>query len=168
MTPWTAAGQGFLSITNNWSLLKFMSINLVMSFNDLILCHPLLLLPSGFPSIRVFLNESVLQIRWSKCWRFIFRISPSNEYSGLISFRTDWIDLPAVQYISRVFSNTRVQKDQFIDARLSLCSNTHIHTWLLEKAQLWLDRPLLAKQCLWFSICSLGWSQLFFPGASVF
>ena len=97
MTPWTAAHQDSLSITNSRSLLKFMSIDLVMPSNHLILCHPLLLLPSIFPSIRVFSSESVLHIRWPKYWSFSFSISPSNEYSGLISFRMDWLDLFAVQ-----------------------------------------------------------------------
>ena len=92
-TPWTAT----LSITNSWSLLKFMSIEAVMPSNHLILCHPLLLLPSVFPNIRVFSSESVLHIRWPKYWSFSFNISPSSEYSGLISFRVDWLDLLAVQ-----------------------------------------------------------------------
>ena len=96
-TPWTAARQAFQSITNSRSLLKLMSIKPVMPSNHLILCHPLLLLPSIFPSIRGFSNESVLRIRWSKCWSFSFRISPSNEYLGLISFRMDWLDLLAAQ-----------------------------------------------------------------------
>ena len=96
-TPWTAACQASLSITNSWSLLKLMSIELVMPSNHLILCHPLLLPPSIFPSIRVFSNESVLCIRWPKYWSFSFNISPSNEYSGLISFRMDWLDLLAVR-----------------------------------------------------------------------
>ena len=96
-TPWTAACQASLSITNSQSLLKFMSIESVMPSNHLILCCPLLLLPSTFPSIRVFFNESVLHIRWPEYWSFSFSISPSNEYSGLISFRVDWLDLLAVQ-----------------------------------------------------------------------
>ena len=96
-TSWTAAHQASLSITNSRSLLKLMSIKSVMPSNHLILCHPLLLLPSIFPSIRVFSNESVLQIRWPKTWSFSFSISPSNEYSGLISFRIHWFDLLAVQ-----------------------------------------------------------------------
>ena len=93
--PWTAACQASLSITNTWSLLKLMSIKLVMPFNHLILCRPLLLLPSIFSKIRVFSSESVLWIRWPKCWSFSFSISPSNEYSGPISFRIDWFDLLA-------------------------------------------------------------------------
>ena len=97
MTPRTAAHQASLSITKSQSLLKLMSMESVMPSNHLILCHPLLLLPSIFPSIRVFSNESVLHIRWPKCWNFSFSISPSNDYSGLISFRMDWLDLLAVQ-----------------------------------------------------------------------
>ena len=96
-TSWTAAYQASLSITNSWSLLKLLSIESVMPSNHLSLCHPLLLLPSIFPSIRVFSSESVLRIRWPKYWSFSFSISPSNEYSGLISFRIDWLDLLAVQ-----------------------------------------------------------------------
>ena len=97
VTPWTAAYQASLSITNSQSLLKLMPIELVMPSNHLILYHPLLLLPSIFPSIRVFSSESALRIRWPKYWSFSFNISPSNEYSGLISFRMDWLDLLAVQ-----------------------------------------------------------------------
>ena len=96
-TPWTAAHQASLSITNSWSLLKLMSITSVMPSNHLILCHPLLLLPSIFPSIRVFSNESALSIWWPKYWSFSFNISPSSEYSELISFRMDWLDLLVVQ-----------------------------------------------------------------------
>ena len=97
MTPWTAAHQASLSITNFQSLLKLMSIESVMPSNHIILCHPLLLPPSVFPSIRVFSNESVLCIRWPKYWCFSFSMSPSNEYSALISFKMDWLDLLAVQ-----------------------------------------------------------------------
>ena len=97
LTPWTAACQASLSITNSRSLLKLVSIESVMPFNHLIFCHPLLLPPSIFPSIRVFSNESALHIRWPKDWSFSFSISPSNEYSGLISFRMGWVDLLAVQ-----------------------------------------------------------------------
>ena len=96
-TPWITARQTSLSITNTWSSLKLMSINSVMPSNHLILCRPLLLSPSIFPRIRVFPNESVLHIRWPKNWSFSFSISPSNEYSGLISFRMDWLDLLVVQ-----------------------------------------------------------------------
>ena len=96
-TPWTAACQASLSITNSQSLLKLMSIESVMPSNHLILCRPLLLLPSIFPNIRVFSNELVLRIMWPKYWSFSFSLSPSSEYSGLISFRMDWFDLLAVQ-----------------------------------------------------------------------
>ena len=95
--PWTAAHQASLSITNSWSLLRLTSIKSVMPSDHLILCRPLLLLPSIFPRIRVFSNESVLHIMWTKYWSFSFNISPSSEYSGLISFRMDWLDLLAVQ-----------------------------------------------------------------------
>ena len=97
MTPWTAARQASLSIANSWSLLKLISLESVMPSNHLILCHPLLLPPSIFPSIRVFSNESVLCIRWPKYWSFSFSISPSNEHPGLTSFRGDWLYLLAVQ-----------------------------------------------------------------------
>ena len=96
-TPWTAALQAFLSITNSWSLPKLMSIESVMPSSHLILCHPLLLLPPIPPSIRVFSNELVLHIRWLKYWSFNFSISPSNEHPGLISFSMDWLDLLAIQ-----------------------------------------------------------------------
>ena len=96
-TPWTAARQASLSIINSWSLLKLMSIESVMPSNHLILCHPLLFLPSILPSIRVFSSEAVLCIRWPKYWSFSFSISPSNEYSRLISLRIDWFDFLAVQ-----------------------------------------------------------------------
>ena len=122
-TPWTAAGQASLSITNSQSLRKLMSIESVMPSSHLILCCPLLLPPSIFPNIRVFSNESVLRIRWPKYWSFSFSISPSNECSGLISFRklglTGWISLQS-KGLSRVFSNTTVQKHQFFSTQLSL------------------------------------------------
>ena len=113
VTPWTATHQASLSITKSWSLLKLMSFESVMSSNHLILCRPRLLLLSTFPSIRVFSSESVLYIRWPKYWSFNFSISPSTNYSGLISFRIDWLDLLAVQELSGVFSNTTVKKHQF-------------------------------------------------------
>ena len=96
-TPWTASHQASLPITNSWGLLKLMSIEFVMPSNHLILCRPLLLLPSTFPSIRVFANESALHIKWPKCWSFSFSVNPSNEYLGLISFRIDEFDVLAVQ-----------------------------------------------------------------------
>ena len=119
---------GFLSITNSWSLLKLMSIQLVMSSNHLVLCHPLLLSPSIFPSIRGFSFELVLHIRWPKYWSFSFSISPSNKYSGLISLgSTTWISLQS-KGLSRVFSNSTIQKHQFFSAQLSLWSNSYILT----------------------------------------
>ena len=106
---------------------KLMSSESVMPSNHLILCHPLLLLPSIFASIRVFSNESALCIRWPKYWSFSFSISPSNEYSGLISFRIHWFNLLQYKGLSRVFSNTTVQRHQFFGTQLSLWSNSHIH-----------------------------------------
>ena len=125
--------QASLSFINSWSLLRLMVIQSVMPSNHLILCHPLLLLPSIFPSIRVFSNESVLHIKWPKYWSFSFNISPSNEYSGLISFRMNWLDLLAVQGTLKSLLQQIVQKNQFFSAQLSLQFNSHIHTWLLEK-----------------------------------
>ena len=127
-TPWTTARQASLSITNSQNLLKLKSIESVMPPNQLIFCHPLLLSPSVFPSIRVFSNESVLRIRWPKYWSFSFNISPSSEYSGLISFRMDWLDLLAVQGTLKNLLNTTFQKHQFFNAQLSLQSNSYIHT----------------------------------------
>ena len=131
VTQWTAARQASLSITNSQSLLKLMSIESVMPSNHLILCHPLLLLLSIFPIIRAFSNEPVLPIRWPKYWSFSFSISPSNEYSGLISFRIHWFDLEVqgtlkglLQHHSSIASMLRCS---------ALQSNFHIHTWLLEK-----------------------------------
>ena len=118
MTPWTTTHQASLSITISWNLFKLMSIQLLMPSNHLILCCVLLLPPSTFPSIKVFSNESV-HIRWPKHWSFSFDISPSSEHPGLISFRMGWLDLLAVMGLSRVFSNTTVQKHQFFSAQPS-------------------------------------------------
>ena len=121
-----------LSITNSWSLLKLMSIESVMPSNHLILCHPLLL-PSIFPTIRVFCNESVLPIRWPKYWSFSFNISPSMNIQHWFPLEcTGWISLQS-KGLSRVFSNTTVQKHQFFGTQLSSQSNSHIHTWPQEK-----------------------------------
>ena len=120
VTPWTTACQASLSITNSQGLPNLMSIESVMPSNHLILCHPLLLLPSIFPSIRVFSNESALRIRWPKYWNLSFNMSLSNEHPGLISFRMDWLDLLAVQGTPRVLSNTTVQKHQIFCTQLSL------------------------------------------------
>ena len=127
-TPWAAARQASLSITDSQSLLKLTSIDSVMPSNHLILCRPLLLLPSIFPSIRVFSNESVLCIRWPTYWSFSFNISPSNVYSGLVSFRMDWLDLPAVQGTLKSLLQHHSSKHPFFGAQLSLWSNSHIHT----------------------------------------
>ena len=127
VTPWIAARQAFLSITNSRSSLKLMSIESVMPSSHLILCRPLLLLPPISPSIRVFSNESALHIRWLKYWSFSFNISPSNEYSGLVGSPCK------SKGLSRVFSNATVQKHQSFGAQLSSQSNSHIHTWPQEK-----------------------------------
>ena len=119
-TAWTIARQASLSITNSRSLLKLMSIELVMPSSHLILCRPLLLLPSIFPSIRVFSNESALLTRWPKYWSFSLSISPSNEHPGLISFRMDWLISLQSKGLPRVFSNTTVQKHQLFSVQLSL------------------------------------------------
>ena len=129
LRPMDCSTLGLPTITNSQSLLKLMSIETVMPSNHIILCHPLLLPPSIFPSIGVFANESVLRISWPKYWSFSFSISPSNECSGLISFRIDWFDLLQSKGLSRVFSNTTVQKHQFFRAQLSLWSNSHIHDY---------------------------------------
>ena len=129
MTPWTAARQASLSITNSLGLPKLMSIESMMPSNHLIFCHPFLLLPSIFTSIKVFSNESAVRIRWPKYWSFSFIISLFNEHSGLISFRMDWVDFLAVQgTLKRVFFNITVQNHQFFGAQSSLWFNSHIHT----------------------------------------
>ena len=130
-TPWTAARQASLAITNSRSLLKLMSIESVMPSNHLILCCPLLL-PSIFPSIRVFSNESALLIRWPKYWSF--SSSPANEYSGLMSFRIDWFDLLALQRtLKSLLQHYSLKASVLQCAQLSFESNSHVHTWLLEK-----------------------------------
>ena len=131
VTLWTAARQPSLSITNSWSLLKLMSIELVMPSNHLILCRPLLLLPSIFPSIRVFSNESVLHIRWPKYWSFSFSISSFNEYSVLSSLRMDWLDLQPVQGTLKSLLQDHSSKSINSLALGFLYSPTLI--WLLEK-----------------------------------
>ena len=155
VTPWTTAHQASLSTTHSLSLLKLMSIELMMPSNHLIFCHPFLLLPSIFPSIRVFSNESVLCIRWLKYWSF--SISPSNEYSGLISFRIDWFDLLAVQGTFKSLLQNHnskaltLQHSAFFMAQLShLCMTTGKIIALTER--------LLAKWCLCFLICCLSLS----------
>ena len=128
-TPWTVACQASLSITNSQSLLKHMSIESVMPSNHLILCHPLLLPPSIFPSIRVFSNESIVHIRWPKYWSFNFSISPSNEYSGLISFRMDWLDILAVQGTLKSLLKHHSSKASFFGTWLYSPSLISIHEY---------------------------------------
>ena len=128
-----AACQASVSITNSRSLLKLLSIELVMPSNHLILCCPLFLLPSIFPSIRIFSNESFLYISWPKYWSFSFSISLSNEYSGLISYRIDWFDLLAVQGTLKTLLQQHNSKASILQHSVFLWSNTHIRTWLLEK-----------------------------------
>ena len=132
-TPWILAHQASLSITNSWSSLKLISIESMMPSIHLILCHSLLFLLPIPPSMRVFSSELTLHMRWPKYGGFSFSISPSKEHPGLISFRMYWLDLLAVQGALRVFSNTTVQKHQFFGSQLSSQSNSHIHTWPLEK-----------------------------------
>ena len=126
-TPWTASRQASVSITSSWSLFKLMSIKLVMPSNHLILCHLLLLPPSILPSIRVFSKESVLCITWPRYWSFSFNISPSNEYSGLISFRMDWLDLLAVQGTLKSLLQHHSSKASILKCLAFFISNSHIH-----------------------------------------
>ena len=128
VTPWTAARQASLSITNPQSLPKLMSIESVMPSNHLILCRPLLLLPSISPSIRVLSNESTLRIRWPKYWSFSFNISPSNEHPGLISFRMDWLNLLAIQGTLKSLLQHHSSKASILRIQLSSQSNSHICT----------------------------------------
>ena len=144
-TPWIVACQASLSFTISWSLLKLLSIASMMPSNHLVLCCPFLLLPSIFPSIRVFSSESVLCIRWPKVWSFSFSISPSNEYSGLISFRRDWFDLLEAQGTVKSFPQHHSWKASILLCSAFLLSNSHIYTWLLKNPQLRLCRPLSAK-----------------------
>ena len=155
--PWTAARQASLSITNSQSSPKPMSIESVMPSNHLILCYPLLLLPSIFPSIRDFSNESALCIKWAKYWSFSFSISPSNEYSGLISFRTDWFDLLQSKGFSRVFSSTTAQKHQFFDTAFFMVQLSHLYMTTGKTIALntW---TFVRRWCLCFSIHHLGFS----------
>ena len=127
-TPWTAAHQVSLSIINSQSLLKLIPIESMMPSNHLIFCHPLFLLPSILPHIKVFSNESALHIRWPKHWSFSFSISPSNEHPRLISFRMDWLDLLAVQGTLKSLLHHHSSKHQFFCSQLSLWSNSHIYT----------------------------------------
>ena len=167
-TPWTAACQASLSITNPWSLLKFTSIESVMPSNHLILCHPLLLPPSIFPSIRVFSNESVLCIRWPKYWSFSFSISPSNEYSKLISFKMDWLDLLAVQGTLKSLLQHHSSKASILWCSASFMVQVS-HLYITPGKTITLTRQtFVGKVMSLLLICCLGWSQLFSQGSSVF
>ena len=168
VTLWTAARQASLFITNSQSLLKLMSIKSVMPSNHLILCHPLLLLPSIFPTIRVFSNESVLCIRWPKYWSFSFSISPSNDYSVLISPKTDWLDLPAVQETLQSLLQHHSSKASILwQSAFFIVQLSYLYMTTRKTIDLTFG-PLLAKWCLCFLICYLGLSWLFFQGARVF
>ena len=139
-----------VSFTISQSLLKLISLESVMPSNHLILCRPLLLLPPIPPSIRIFSNESTLLMRWPKYRSFSFSIISSKEIPGLISFRMDWSDLLAVQGTLKSLLQHHSSKALIIWCSTFFTVHSHIHTWLLEKPQLWLDWPLLAKQCLCF------------------
>ena len=156
-TPWIAAHQAFLSITNSRSLPKPMSIESVMPSNHLILCHPLLLLPSIFPSIRVFSNQSALSIRWSNYWSFSFNISPSNEHPGLISLRMDWLDLLAAQGTLKSLLQHHSSK-----ASILLCSAFFIvqlsHPYMTTGKTIALTRHTFVDKVMSFLIRCLGWS----------
>ena len=144
-TPWIAAHQASLSITNSWSSLKLMSVELVMPSSHLILCCPILLLPSIPPSIRVFSSESTLHMRWPKHWSFSFSNSPSSEQPRLISFRMDWLDLLAVQRTLKSLLQHPSSKVSILWRSAFFTVQLSHHTWPLEKPFPWLDGPLLAK-----------------------
>ena len=168
VTSWTAARQASLSITSSWSSLKLMSIESVTLSNHLVPCHPLLL-PSVFPSIRVFSNESVLCIRWPKYWNISFSISPSNEYSGLISFRIDWLDLLSVQGTLKGLLQHHGSRPSVLQHSAFLIVQL-LHPYMTSGKTIALTRRTLVSKAmsLLFSILSwLGSSWLFFQGASV-
>ena len=143
-TPCTATCQASFSFSLSLSFLRLVSIELVMPPKHLILCHPLLLLPSIFPTIRVFSNESALCIRWTQYWSFSFSISPSNEYSGLISLRVDWLDLLAVEGTLKSLLHHHSSKGSILQLSAFLWSNSHIHKWQLEKPWLWLQGKMMS------------------------
>ena len=166
-TPWIAACQASLSFTISQSLLKLMSIELVMPSNHLTLCRPLLLLPSIFPSIRVFSNESVLHNRWPKFWSFSFSIRPSNEYSGLISFRIDWFDLLVVQGTLKSLLQHHSSKASILwHSAFFMVQLSHPHMTTGRTIALTIQAFVVKVISLLFNMLSL--SQLSFPGASVF
>ena len=155
--PWTAACQASLSITNSRSLPKLMSIESVMTSNRLILCHALLFLPSIFPSIRVFSSESALRMRWPKYWSFSFNVSPSDEYSGLISFRMDWLDLLAIQ---GTLKSLQHHSSKASILRCSACFTVQLsHPYMTTGETITLTRQnfvgLKSRTCLCFLICCL-------------
>ena len=156
-TLWNAAHQASLSFTVPWVCSNSCPLSL-RSHPTVSSCRPLLLLPSIFPGISIFSNESALCIWWPKYWSFSFSISPSNNYSGLISLGLTGLISLQSKGLSRVFSNITGQKQQFFRAQPSLWSNCHICTWRLEKPQIWLNGPLSAKWCFCFLICCLGLS----------
>ena len=161
-TPWTTACQASLSITNSWSSLKPMSIESMMPSNYLILCHPLLLLPSIFPSINVFANESALRIRWPKYWSFSFNISPSNEHPGLVSFRMDWMDLLEVQEtLKSLLQHHSSKASIFRHSAFLIVQLSHPYVTTVKKPQLWLDRP----QCN--PLENSSWGYLLYPRSNL-
>ena len=167
-TPWTAAHQASLSFTISQSLCKLTFIESVMPSNHLIPCHPLLLLPSISPSIRVFSNESALCIRWPKYQSFSFSISPSNEYSGLISFRTDWFDLLAVQGTLKSLLQHHSSKASILQcSSFSMVQLSHLYMTTGKNIALTRQTFVSKVMSLLFNMC-LCLSQLFFQGASIF
>ena len=167
-TPWIAARQASLSITNSWSSPKLMCIESVMPSIYLILCRPLLLLPPIPPSIRVFSNESVLHIRWPKYWSLSFSISPSNEYSGLISFRMNWFDLLAVQgTLKSLLQHHNTKASIFWCLVFFIVQLSHPYMTTGKTIALTIQ-TLLAEWCLCFLIHCLGFPQLSFEGESIF
>ena len=158
VTPWTAACQASLSITNSRSLLKLMAIESVMPSNHLILCWPLLLPPSIFPSIRVFSNESILHIRWSKYWSFSFSISPSSEYSGLISFRMDWLDLLAVQGTLKSLLQRHSSKASILGCSAFFIVQLSLPYMTTGKTIAWTRWTFFGKVMSLFLVCCLDWS----------
>ena len=172
VTAWTAARQVSLFFTNSWSLLKLMSIESMMAPNHLILCHPLLLLPSIFHSIRVFSNDSVLCIRWPKYWSFSFSINPSNEYSVLISFRIDWLDFLAVQGTLKRFLKYHSSKTSILwHSAFSIDNSTSIHDYWINHSfdytdLCWQSNVPGFKSAVVHSFSSK--ELLFFQGSSIF
>ena len=153
--PWTVECQPFLSFTISQSLLKYLAIESMVLSNSLIFCHPLLLLPSMCSESDIS-NESILPIWYPKYWRSSVSINPSNEYAALSYFKKTGLISLLAKGLSRVFSNTAIQKHQLFSIQPSLWSSSHIHTWLLEKQSFWLHRPLLEKQYLCFLIQCLS------------